>query len=261
MNNIISINNLDHFYNKKIIFKNFSIDIEDGSWTTIVGPNSSGKTTLVYLLAGLIKNNNIKYYNIKDRKKDIGILFDNPRNNFITNTVKDELLLSFNYSNSSKKDFDDKIEDIIDLLKLENILDKDPMTLSGGELQRVSLGLILIYNPKILIMDDAFSMISNKDKQDLIRVIKRYKKDNNMTIINFTDDLEESFGTNRLVIINKGKIVIDGKPKDVMKNDTMINRLGIEIPFIVDLSSKLKLYGLIDDIYFDEETLVNDIWK
>ncbi len=261
MNNVISINNLNFSYKNKTIFENFSINIEDGSWTTIVGPNSSGKSTLVYLLSGLIKNNNIKYYNIKDRKKDIGILFDNPRKNFITNKVKDELLLSYNYSNLSKKDLEDKIEDIIDLLKLEKLLDKDPMTLSGGELQRVSLGLILIYNPKILIMDDAFSMISEKDKQDLIRVIKRYKKDNNMTIINFTDDLEESFGSNRLIVINKGKVILDGKPKEVMKNDTMINRIGIEIPFIVDLSSKLKLYGLIDDIYFDEETLVNDIWK
>ncbi len=261
MNNIISINNLNFRYKEKQIFDNLSLSIEEGSWVTIAGPNGSGKTTLVKILAGIIKVNDINYFNIKNKKKDIGILFENPKETFLMDTVKDEIFLSLNRLNLSVTKIEEKIEDITDLLKLEDLMDKDPKILSGGELQRVALASILVYNPKILILDDALSMISSKDKAMIIKVIKRYKKDNNMTIINFTDDLEESFGSNRLIVISKGKILFDGKPKEVMENDTLLNRMGVEIPFIVDLSSKLKLYGLLEDIYFDDEKLVYDIWK
>lgn len=261
MNNIISINNLNFSFKEKQIFDNLSLSIEEGSWVTIAGPNGSGKTTLVKILAGIIKVNDINYFNIKNKKKDIGILFENPKETFLMDTVKDEIFLSLNRLNLSVTKIEEKIEDITDLLKLEDLMDKDPKILSGGELQRVALASILVYNPKILILDDALSMISSKDKAMIIKVIKRYKKDNNMTIINFTDDLEESFGSNRLIVISKGKILFDGKPKEVMENDTLLNRMGVEIPFIVDLSSKLKLYGLLEDIYFDDEKLVYDIWK
>jgi energy-coupling factor transport system ATP-binding protein len=261
MNNIISINNLNYYYNDKQIFDNLTLSIEEGTWVTIAGSNGCGKTTLVKILSGIIKVRDINYYNIKSIKKDIGILFENPRESFIMDTVRDEIYLSLNSLNLSKLKIEEKIEDISDLLNIEELMDKDPKTLSGGELQRVALASVLIYSPKILILDDALSMINVRDKYSIIKVIKRYKKDNNMTVINFTDDLEESFGSNRLVVLDKGKIILDGKPKEVMENDTMLNRMGVEIPFIVDLSSKLKLYGLIEDTYFDDEKLVNDIWK
>lgn len=261
MNNIISINNLNYYYNKKQIFDNLSLSIEEGTWVTVVGPNGSGKTTLAKIFSGIIKVKNINYYNIKSIKKDIEILFENPREVFLMDTVKDEIYLSLNNHNLPKNKIEEKIEDITDLLDIEYLMEKDPKSLSGGELQKVALASALAYSPKVLIIDNALSMINSKDKEMIIKVIKRYKKDNNMTIINFTYDLEESFGSNRLVVINNGKIILDGKPKEIMENDTMLNRTGIEIPFIVDLSSKLKLYGLIDDLYFDDEKLVNDIWK
>ncbi len=261
MNNIICINNLNYDYCNKKIFDNLSLSIEEGTWVTIAGPNGCGKTTLSKFLSGQIKNECLHFYKIHNIRKDIGLLGENPKNNFIMDTLRDEIILSFDNSKISINKIEERIEDVTDLLQIEDLLDKDPKTFSGGELQRASLACILIYNPKILILDDAFSMINYTEKQNIIKILKRFKKDNNMTIINLTDDLEESFGSNRLIIINQGKIVLDGKPKEVMESDVLINRIGVEIPFIVDLSSKLKLYGLVDDIYFDEDKLVEDIWK
>ncbi len=259
MNNIISIINLSYSYNKRNVISNFNLEIEEGSWTTIAGPNASCKTTLAKLLSGLIKSNSIKY-NFKD-KKQIGIIFENTKENFMSDTVRDELLLSLNNKNLSQLKLEQKLEDLTDLLDLTHLLDKDPNDLSLGEQKRFLIASVLLYNPKILIMDNILSNISSKEKENILKVIRRYKKDNNITIINFTTDLEESFGTNRLVIINKGKIILDGTPKDVLKKDTIITRLGLELPFIIDLSSKLKLYGIIEDIYTDLDKLVIDIWK
>lgn len=261
MNNIIYINNLNYDFDGKKILDNFSLSIEEGSWTTIAGPNGSGKTILSKFLSGQIKNKNVLFYKITNRKKDIATLSENPKTNFIMDTLRDEIILSFGNSNLSINKIEEKIEDITDLLQIEDLLDKNPKTFSGGELQRAALASIMIYDPKILILDDAFSMLNSFEKNSILKVLKRFKKDKDMTIINLTDDLEESFGSNRLIIINQGKIILDGKPKEVMENDVLINRLGVEIPFMVDLSSKLKLYGLVDEIYFDQDKLVEDIWK
>lgn len=258
MNTIISINNLFYSYNKRNIISNFSLDIKEGSWVTIAGSNSSGKTTLVKLLSGLIPSNNIKY-NLKDIKKDIGVIFEIEKENFMSDTVKDELLLSVNPKNLTNKDINLKFEDITDLLDITDILDKDPNKLSSSELRRVVIASSLLYSPKILIMDNILSNMSSKEKKEILNIIKKYK--NNMTIINFTTDLEESFNTDRLIIMNKGDIILDDTPLKVMEKDKILNRLGIEVPFIIDLSSKLKLYGLIEGLYIDIDKLVDDIWE
>ena len=258
MNTIISINNLSYSYNKRNIFSNFNLEIEEGSWT--VGSNASGKTTLAKLISGLITSNKIKY-NFKDTRKNIGIIFETEKENFMSDTAKDELLLSLNPSKLTNQDIIEKFEDITDLLNITDILDKNPNNISSSELRRVLIGSALLYNPKVLIIDNILSNMSRKEKEEILKVIRRYKKDNNITILNFTTDLEESFGTNRLVVLDKGKIILDGSPLDVMKKDTILNRLGLELPFIIDLSSKLKLYGLIDELYIDMDKLVDDIWE
>lgn len=260
MNTIISINNLSYSYNKRKIFSNFNLEIEEGSWITISGPNASGKTTLVKIISGLIKTNSV-HYKLKEIKKEISVLFENEEENFMSETVKDELMLSLNPKNLTQKEIVEKFEDITDLLNITDLLDKNLRSLSSNELKRVLIAASLLYNPKILILDNFLSNFSTKEKEDILKVIRRYKKDNNITIINFTTNLEESFATNRLIILNKGKVLLDGKPLEVMEKDTLLNRIGLELPFIIDLSSKLKLYGLIDDLYVDIDKLVFDIWK
>lgn len=260
MNTIISINNLSYSYNKREIFSNFNLQIEEGSWVTIAGANSSGKTTLAKIISNTIETNSVSY-RIKNPRKEIGIIFENQKENFMSDTVKDELLLSLNNTNFSNIKIEQKLEDISDLLNISDIMDRDPVSLSSGELNKLLIGSMLMYNPKILILDNILSTLSSQEREETLKIIRRYKKDNNLTIINFTTNLEDSFGANRLIIIDKGMIVLDDSPLKVMERDKIISRLGLELPFTIDLSSKLKLYGLVDNLYKDIDKLVFEIWK
>ena len=123
-----------------------------------------------------------------------------------------------------------------------------------------ALGCAIMHNPKILILDEALSMIDEKEKSKILKILKKLK-DDGMTIINTVHDLSETYYSDRLVVLNNGEIVIDGNPLGVMEYDRILNKLGIKLPFEIELSLKLKLYGLIDKLYYDTEMLVNDLWQ
>lgn len=269
MKNIISINKLTYRYNLDFVLYNFNLYIKEGTWITLVGPNGSGKSTLIKILTGLIKTGNdiliadklLTKENLREVRKDIGVVFENIESSFICETVREELILVLENLNYSKKNIDDRINEISECFNIKQFLNLDPYSLSGGEKQRVSLAVALINKPKILILDEAFCMIDECTKKDLLEILKKLNEKEKLTIINATHDLSESFYSNRLIVINKGEILLDGTPKDVMTYDKVLNKIGIEIPFIVDLSIKLKLYGLLDNITFDMNEMVNTLWK
>lgn len=265
--NIININKLTYRYNEYFVFYNLDLIVKKNSWVTICGPNKSGKTTLVKILSGLIKtdndividNMNLNDKNIEEIRKAIGVVFDNLDNGFICDTVREELkTILFNFKLNN---INERVEEIAELFNINNILDRDPRSLSGGEKNKALLACSLIHNPKILILDNAFSMLDSNEKKEILELLDKYKKNRGLTIINVTHDLSESFYSDRLIAINDGSIVLDGKPKDVMKYDTLLYKIGVDLPFIIDLSNKLNSYELIDKIYFDMEEMVNDIWK
>jgi energy-coupling factor transport system ATP-binding protein len=266
MKDIISINNLMFSYKEEPILYNLSLSIKENSWVTIIGPNTSGKSTLIKILCGFLKydgdividNMILNDSNIKEIRKRIGVVFDNPNNSFICETVFNELALILKNLNSKEEYIIKRVKEISKLFKIENILGLNPHNLSGGEKQKVALACSLIHEPKILIMDEALSMIDYKTKEEIIEILKSL---DNLTIINVTHNLEESFYSNKLVVLNKGEIILEGPVKEVLTYDRLLNRIGIEIPFIVDLSIKLKLYGLIDELYFDMDKLVNVLWQ
>ncbi len=265
--NIIDINKLTYRYNEDFIFYNFDLTIKKGSWITISGPNKSGKTTLVNILCGLIKTDSeisingllINDDNISNIRSIIGVVFDNPTNGFICETLREELesiVENFNLNNVKER-----IIEISNIIHIEHLLDRDPHTLSGGEMNKALLACALVHNPEILIMDEAISMMDKNSKEEILSILLTYNKSRNLTIVNMTHDLSESFYSDRLVIIDDGVIVLDGKPKDVMKYDKILYKIGVDLPFVIDLSNKLNSYGLIDKVYFDIRELVSDIWK
>lgn len=265
--NIININKLTYRYNEDFIFYNFDLSITKGSWVTISGANKSGKTTLVNILCGLIKTNSeitineliVNEDNINDIRASIGVVFDNPENSFICDTLKEEFESII--ENHNLNNVEDRIKEICNIFNIEHLLERDPHTLSGGEMNKCLLACALIHNPKILILDEALSMLDKKSKEEILCILYKYNKSRNLTIINMTHDLSEAFLSERLLIIDDGVIVLDGKPKEVMKYDKILYKVGVDLPFIVDLSNKLNSYGLIDNMYFDMREMVSDIWK
>lgn len=267
--NIIEINNLSYSYNNKLVLDNIKFNIVKGSFTSIIGPNGSGKSTLVRILLGLLETDcditidNIKLNkrNIYDIRKKIGIVFENPDNQFVAETVMDDIAFSLENMNYPKKEIKKRIYDVADLLNIKDILEREPHTLSGGEKQLVALASALANNPSILIIDEALTMMNQDMKDDVLDTLLKLNKVNELTILNITHDSEELLYCDRILLINKGKLITYGLKDDVFEHDLVLSRNGIKLPFVVDLSLKLKLYGLVNKIYYDIEELVDKIWK
>lgn len=267
--NIIEVNNLTFRYGKKFIFDKFNLTIEKGSWVTIAGPNGSGKSTLVKILSGLEKSYSdvkifgkpLKKKNLFDIRKEIGFVFDVPDNFFACETVEDELAFSLENLAYQPSTIKKKINEVSKLLKLDKILKENPLELSGGEKQKVALACALILEPRMLILDGAFLMIDVNEKQELLRLIKEYNTKKRVTVVSFTNNLDEALYSDRLIVLNEGKIVVDGVLPYIFNEERVMRKIGLEVPFAVELSQKLKLYNLTDDVSLDIEEVVSKLWK
>lgn len=269
MDNIITIKKLSFSYDNKVIFSDFNLNIEKGKFIHVVGPNGSGKSTLVRILVGLLKSSgNINIYhmnlcddNILDIRKNIGVVFENPDDAFVTETVCDEIVFSLENLRYSRKQMQKKLDSILDLIPVSHLLDKNPRYLSGGEKQLVSLACALILDPKILILDEAFTMVDGIEKRKLLKLLKKICNDKKTTIINITHDMEETTYGDKIVVLNKGKIVFNDSKLEVYKNEKELKRIGLELPFMVDLSNRLSYYGLVDKVILDMNAMVRHLWK
>lgn len=268
MGNIIEVNNLTFRYKDRFIFDKFSLNIKKGSFVSITGSNGSGKSTLIKILTGLLKTDcdikicgyELNENNIFNIRKNIGVIFDNPDNLFLCETVEDDLVFSLENLCYSVDEMKKKVKELSKELKISHLLNKNPDELSGGEKAKVALAIALIHKPKILLIDESISMIDEVDKEEIFELLSKLNKEG-MTIINIVHDLRETYYSDRLIVINDGKIMLDGNPLKVMEYDKILNRLGICLPFEIELSIKLKLYGIIDNLIPDVEKLVDTIWQ
>ena len=266
---IIEIKNLSFRYKDKFIFEDFSLFINRGSWVTIAGPNGAGKTTLVKLIAGLEKsystikifNMDVNKKNINKIRKEIGFCFDNPDSLLACETVEDELAFSLENIAIAPSTIKKKIDEISSLLGIKDLLKKNPFYLCGGQKQKVSLACALMLEPRILILDESLNMIDVNERKRLLKTLKEYCKQKRMTILSFTHDLDEAIHSDRLVVINEGKIIIDGAFPEIFNEENVMRKIGLEVPFEIEVSRKLALYDLMDELELDLKRLVDKLWK
>lgn len=269
MDNIIMIKNLNFSYRNKVIFQDFNLDIEKGKFIHIVGPNGSGKSTLIKILLGLIKAEgyiniycmNLCNDNIMDIRRNVGVIFENPDNAFVAETVADDIAFALENLQYSSKQIETKINKVCEYLKIEHLLNKNPHYLSGGEKQLVALAGALVTEPKILILDEAFTMIDGVSRIKLLKLLKRMCQDKKMTIINVTHDMEDTVYGDKIIVLSEGKVLFNDFKEEVYKEEKKLRKIGLELPFMVDLSNKLSYYGLVDKTILDMNEMVNHLWK
>lgn len=269
MEKIISIQNMTFSYEDNKLFNKFNLDVKKGDFLTLVGPNGSGKSTLIRIILGFIKTsgkiiiNNLEMndLNVKKIVSNIGVVFENPDNQFVAETVMDDIAFSLENKNMDKVNIKKSVLEIASFLGIEDILNKEPHSLSGGQKQLVALASALVSKPNILILDEAFAMIDNNTRNRIYSILKELNKKEKLTIINVTHDMDESIYGNRIVALSKGKVKLDGKTLDVLKQERELTKLGLSLPFMVDLSIKLKYYGLVDEIILDMDKMVDILWK
>ena len=268
MTAILSIKNLNYSIDNRLFFKNFNLDIEKGSYVSIIAPNKSGKTVLTKILCAIIPTNDLCFIeNISLNKENvlnyitkIGIVTNDFNKQFLFKKVREELsypLVNLGYTDNK---INKKINYISKLFEIDDLLDKDIDCLTNSSKSKLLIILSLIHNPKVLILDDAFTNMNLKDKRFILNKLKLLNKEG-LTIVNITSDLNTIYDSQKIFVLNNFEIEKEGSIDEIFNNDSYLRKLGFEIPFIVDLSLKLKIYGLVDKIYYDLNELEENLWK
>lgn len=260
MCNMVVIDNLNFKYSNRVVFKNLSLSISSGSFTTILGNNGSGKSTLVKLLVGLEDSNSsilIDGNLVNSFNHEIGAVFE--KSIFITSTVFDELAFSLKNLGLTNDLINSRINDISSLLGID--VTREISSLSYGEKRLVSFGCALVTKPKLLILDEAFSQLDEMMSANMLSFLKRINEDYGVTIINFTHDIEESVYGDDILILDDGKVLIHDSKDNVYKQEKLLKDLSFDLPFMVSLSNKLSYYDLVSDVIFDMNEMVDLLWK
>ncbi len=252
---IIEVNHLSYKYNETdVAINDVSFSIDAGKYVAIIGHNGSGKSTFAKLLMGLLEpnENSIKEFGITLDKKSVhqlrsrmGIVFQNPDNQFVGATVRDDLAFGLENRCIKRENMDAIINEYAKKVNMVEFLDKEPENLSGGQKQRVAIAGVLSMNPEIVIFDEATAMLDPKGKREIRETILKMKRENpNMTILSITHDIEEAYQADEVIAFNDGKVVFQGKPEEVLKDEKQLQDIGLDIPFVVSLRNKLEARGI-----------------
>lgn len=269
MNNIIEVKNLSFEYeeNSRTI-DNISFSIKEGTYTTFLGHNGSGKSTIAKLLMGLLEKKSGDIYiggielneqSLYDVRSKIGIVFQNPDNQFIGSTVRDDIAFGLENMCIDPSKMDDFINEFASKVNMLDFLDHEPTKLSGGQKQRVAIAGILAMAPSVVILDEATSMLDPKGKKEINELVHKLNKEKNITIISITHDIEEAALSDEVILLGNGKIVNQGSPEEVLSNVKDIIDLSLELPFAYQLSDSLIKQSVNIDKYISQEKLVNQL--
>ncbi len=265
----IVIKNLSHKYNdSENVLKDINLTINKGEWITIVGHNGSGKSTLAKILCTLLQNqvgelsvDNISYNedNLYDVRKKFGVVFQNPDNQFVGTTVFDDVAFGLQNIGIDKEEIYYRVDKYLDIVGMSGFKKREPHTLSGGQKQRIAIASSLALEPEYLILDEATSMLDPNGKNDIMCLIDHIHNLGSTTIIGITHDLDEAICSDRIVALNKGEIVFDGKAEDIKDNIELFNSIDVLVPFALKLSDDLRKKGIDIDLCIDEKELVESL--
>lgn len=245
----IKVENLSYSYdNENLTVDDISFSIPEGSYTTIIGHNGSGKSTIAKLLLGLLEKKSGKIYindlemnyeNLDKIRNSIGIVFQNPDNQFIGSTVRDDIAFGLENHCFPREEMDPIIENIASEVNMSKFLESEPNNLSGGQKQRVAIASVLAMNLNIIVFDEATSMLDPTGKREINRLIKKIHEQKKITVISITHDIEEVSQSDNVLVIDNGRLAMNGKPQDIFKNEKMMVKMKLDVPFAYKLRNEL----------------------
>lgn len=267
MDNLLEINNLNYSYKNKNVFNNLQISIKSNTTNLILGPNSSGKTTLIRLISGILPTNDfINLDGISLNKRSyreyllsIGVVFFDNHNKFLFDKVFDELIFPLENLKYTKKEITNRVNEVTNLLNLDNCIHKNISDLTIFEQAKVLLGASIIHKPKIILLDNILSKLNENELKKFFKILNKIKKE--VTICITSTNMDSILNFDNIIVINDGKKLISGTPKDVLQSDNELAKAGLMIPPMIDLSLKLGFYNLVDEIITDVDGMVDKLWK
>ncbi len=273
MNEIIELRNVTFSYSEedaRPALNNVSLTIQQGEWIAIIGPNGSGKSTLAKTINGLIEANSgeviiegvaLNAETVWDVRKKIGMVFQNPDNQFVGSTVQDDVAFGLENVGIPREEMVKRVADAVAAVNMDNFMDKEPARLSGGQKQRVAIAGIVALSPDIIILDEATTMLDPEGRHEVIETIQEIKEKENLTVISITHDIDEAAKANRIFVMEAGQLTRIGTPEEIFRLGKEIIDIGLDIPFPEKLKYQLKRQGLeVPENYLTEEGMVNWLW-
>ena len=273
MKSIIDVKNLSFRYKESQEYydvKDITFHVKRGEWLSIVGHNGSGKSTTVRLIDGLLEaesgeividGQQLTEENVWDIRRQIGMVFQNPDNQFVGATVEDDVAFGLENQGLSRQEMKKRVEEALALVGMLDFKKREPARLSGGQKQRVAIAGVVALRPAILILDEATSMLDPEGRRELIETVKGIRKDYDMTVISITHDLEEVAMSDRVLVIKKGSIESTSSPRELFsRND--LDQIGLDDPFANQLKHSLSQNGYdLPGNYLTESELEDKLWE
>ena len=265
---VVKLSHIDfRYYGSEVnSLTDVSLEIKEGEWVAIIGPNGSGKSILAKIMNGLlvpaagqvtIKDLTIDEETVWEARRSVGMVFQNPDNQFVGSTVEDDVAFGLENNGVPRQEMISRIEEALAEVRMSEFKDKEPARLSGGQKQRVALASILALRPDIIILDEATSMLDPNGRQEVIAAIRKIKERFNLTVISITHDLDEASLADRILMMQGGRLVQDKKPEEIFLMGEQLVEQGLDVPFSQKLKDALAARGLdVPDNYLDEEALL-----
>ena len=273
MENIIEVKNLSYRYDHKsedYILKDVSFHVKQGEWLSIVGHNGSGKSTTVRLIDGLleaesgdilISGDKLTADNVWEKRRQIGMVFQNPDNQFVGATVENDVAFGLENQGMDYPMMVKRVHEALELVGMQNFKEREPARLSGGQKQRVAIAGVVALQPDIIILDEATSMLDPEGRLELIRTVKKIKDKNHLTVISITHDLDEISLSDRVLVMKNGQVESTATPRELFSRPDLED-LGLDQPFVNQVKAAMIQTGLtLPETYLTEKELQEQLWE
>ncbi|MGT2736583.1 energy-coupling factor ABC transporter ATP-binding protein [Streptococcus orisratti] len=274
MANSIDIKDLKFKYDKEqegYTLNGVSFHVKQGEWLSIIGHNGSGKSTTVRLIDGLLKAESGQIFiegqelteeNVWDIRHKIGMVFQNPDNQFVGATVEDDVAFGLENKGLPLEEMRKRVKDALDLVGMSKFANREPARLSGGQKQRVAIAGAVALRPRIIILDESTSMLDPEGRLELIKTMKNIREQYGITVISITHDLDEIALSDRVLVMKEGRVESSSTPRELFARGKDLLTLGLDIPFTANLIEELRTQGIqIKDDYLTEKELEEQLWE
>lgn len=270
---VISIKNIHFNYqdqDTREALSDVSLDVYEGEWLAVIGHNGSGKSTLAKMMNGLLEASSGEIYidgqlltekTVYEARRKVGMVFQNPDNQFVGTTVEDDIAFGLENIGMLRDEMVQKINASLEMVRMTKFKEKEPARLSGGQKQRVAIAGMIALEPKVVILDEATSMLDPQGRFEVISTIQQLHRDKGITVISITHDLDEAAQADRVLLMEGGKVNRIGTPSEIFEMGTALVDKGLDVPFSEKLKAILKDKGMnVPNEYLDEEGLVEWLW-
>ena len=252
------------------VIENFNLKIEKGSFVAVLGHNGCGKSTIAKLcnaieipLSGKVFVDGIDTADeekVLDIRRRVGVVFQNPDNQIVATIVEDDVAFGPENLGVDPKEIRKRVDEALKNVGMYEFRTFEPHKLSGGQKQRVAIAGIIAMKPKCIVLDEPTAMLDPRGRREVMNTVKRLNKEFGITVVFITHYMDEAAKTDRVVVMDKGKIVLDDEPRKVFSNDKTLKKVGLDVPQATELSKILKNDGInIPDNALDIDELFENI--